>query len=238
MRIDSEVLAAFLHMQELDVQIIRAEKQLQELPERKAIADAMAKRRAVAAKAEQVEKLAAKAEDKLARITEEDDGLARCIQDEIDQAQGDFRTVDARTKELTGVQERRDVLEEDMRVVDAELEKIKAVRAQVAAALEQLEGIERSSGAAFSQKGGELKQRIADMQAKRKAMAQRVPADDMKLYERTAAATAGVPLALLVEERCGACRTPIEHGRVVDMRSQGNVATCPNCGRLLILQAH
>ena len=29
MRIDSEVLAAFLHMQELDVQIIRAEKQLQ-----------------------------------------------------------------------------------------------------------------------------------------------------------------------------------------------------------------
>ena len=72
MRIDSEVLAAFLHMQELDVQIIRAEKQLQELPERKAVADAMAKRRAVAAKAEQVEKLAAKAEDKLARITEED----------------------------------------------------------------------------------------------------------------------------------------------------------------------
>ena len=69
MRIDSEVLAAFLHMQELDVQIIRAEKQLQELPERKAVADAMAKRRAVAAKAEQVEKLAAKAEDKLARIT-------------------------------------------------------------------------------------------------------------------------------------------------------------------------
>ena len=154
MRIDSEVLAAFLHMQELDVQIIRAEKQLQELPERQAVADAMAKKRAVAA------------------------------------------------------------------------------------AMEQLEGIERSSGAAFSQKGGELKQRIADMQAKRKAMAQRVPADDMKLYERTAAATAGVPLALLVEERCGACRTPIEHGRVVDMRSQGNVATCPNCGRLLILQAH
>ena len=232
MRIDSEVLAAFLHMQELDVQIIRAEKQLQELPERKAVADAMAKRRAVAAKAEQVEKLAAKAEDKLARITEEDDGLAgkaRRIQDEIEQAQGDFRTVDARTKELTGVQERRDALEEDMRAVDAELEKIKALRAQ---------GVERNAGAAFAQKGGELKQRIADMQAKRKAMAQRVPADDMKLYERTAAATAGVPLALLVEERCGACRTPIEHGRVVDMRSQGNVATCPNCGRLLILQAH
>ena len=234
MRIDSEVLAAFLHMQELDVQIIRAEKQLQELPERKAVADAMAKRRAVAAKAEQVEKLAAKAEDKLARITEEDDGLAgkaRRIQDEIEQAQGDFRTVDARTKELTA-------LEEDMRAVDAELEKIKAVRAQIAAAMEQIEGVERNAGAAFAQKGGELKQRIADMQAKRKAMAQRVPADDMKLYERTAAATAGVPLALLVEERCGACRTPIEHGRVVDMRSQGNVATCPNCGRLLILQAH
>ena len=64
-----------------------------------------------------------------------------------------------------------------MRAVDAELEKIKAVRAQIAAAMEQIEGVERNAGAAFSQKGGELKQRIADMQAQRKAMAQRVPAD-------------------------------------------------------------
>lgn len=61
---------------------------------------------------ERVEKLAAKAEDKLARITEEDDGLAekaRRIQDEVDQAQGDFRTEIVTRAKATGVQKRRDV---------------------------------------------------------------------------------------------------------------------------------
>lgn len=128
-----------------------------------------------------------------------------------------------------------------MRAVDAELEKIKAVRAQIAAAMEQIEGVERNAGAAFSQKGGELKQRIADMQAKRKAMAQRVPADDMKLYERTAAATAGVPLALLVEERCGGMphahrawargrhALPGQRGHMPQLRSPAHLAGALGC---------
>ena len=80
MRIDSDVLATLLHMQELDVQVIRTSKQLEDMPERKVILDAMARRRAVEQKSEQVEALAEKAEAKLARITEEDDGLAEKAQ--------------------------------------------------------------------------------------------------------------------------------------------------------------
>ena len=78
MRIDSDVLATLLHMQELDVQVIRTNKQLEDMPERKVILDAMARRRAVEQKSEQVEALAEKAEAKLARITwEEEDGAGR-----------------------------------------------------------------------------------------------------------------------------------------------------------------
>ena len=35
---------------------------------------------------------------------------------------------------------------------------------------------------------------------------------------------------------CGVCRMAIEGGRLIDMKGQGNVAPCPQCGRLLILE--
>ncbi len=240
MRIDSDVLATLLHMQELDVQVIRTSKQLEDMPERKVILDAMARRRAVEQKSEQVEALAEKAEAKLARITEEDDGLAekaQRVQAEIDEVKGDFRSVEARTKELSGILKRREALEEDMRAADAELEKINAVRNQVKAILAKIDESEQAAKSVFVEEGGKLKQHITGLQKQRADFAADVPADVLKLYERTSGATGGVPLALLAEDRCGACRTPIDHGRIVDMRTQGNVGTCPNCGRMLVLKA-
>ena len=189
-----------------------------------------------------MEAMASKAEAKLARVSGEDDELkekAARIQAEIDEVKGDFRSVEARTKELSGVQKRREALEEDMRAIDAELEKINAVRAQIKAIDEQLDAAEQKAKATFVEEGGKLKQQVADVQKQRAGLAATVPADVLKIYERTSGATGGVPLALLGEgDCCGACRTPIDHGRIVDMRSQGNVGTCPNCGRMLILKTH
>ena len=240
MRIDSDVLATLLHMQQLDVQVIRINKQLDDMPERKVILESMTRRRAVEQKSEQVEKLAERAEAKLARISEEDDSLAekaRRVQAEIDQVKGDFRSIESRTKELSGIQKRRDTLEEDLRAADAELEKINAVRNQVKAIVANIDASEQAAKSAFVEKGGKLKQQIVDLQQQRADMAATVPADVLKLYDRTARGTGGVPLALLADDCCNTCRTPIDHGRVVDMRAHGNVGTCPNCGRLLILQA-
>lgn len=239
MRIDSDVLATLLHMQELDVKVIRTNKKLEDMPERRVILESLARRRAVDQKSEQVEALAAKAEEKLSRLTAEDDELAekaRRVQAEIDEVKGDFRSVEARTKELSGVQKRRDALEADMRTVDAELEKINAVRNQVKEILAKIDESEQAAKAVFVEEGGKLKQQVASFQKERADLAKDVPADVLKLYERTSGATGGVPLALLNEDRCGACRTPIDHGRIVDMRTQGNVGTCPNCGRMLILK--
>ena len=75
MRIDSDVLATLLHMQELDVKVIRTNKKLEDMPERRVILESLARRRAVDQKSEQVEALAAKAEEKLSRLTAEDDEL-------------------------------------------------------------------------------------------------------------------------------------------------------------------
>ena len=52
----------------------------------------------------------------------------------------------------------------------------------------------------------------------------------------------GVTLVVITHSLPVACKicnrvAVIDHGRIVDMRTQGNVGTCPNCGRMLVLKA-
>ena len=240
MRIDSQDVATLLHMQEIDMQVIRTNKELEGMPERKKILDCRVRQRAVAEKAEQVEGLLAKAESKLTKLTDEDDGLAERqakVQAEIDEVKGDFRSVQSRTKELSGIAKRRETLEEEMSSADAEVEKVRAVKAQIEAAAQKLADEEAAATKVFVEEGGKLKGRAAELKAERAGLASTVDAEALRVYERTARATGGVPMALLADDHCGACRCAIDHGRVSDMRRGGNVGTCPNCGRLLVLSA-
>lgn len=238
MRIDSQDVATLLHMQELDMQVIRTNKELEALPERKKILDARVRQRAVAEKAEQVAALLSKAEGKLAKLVEEDDGLSERqakLQAEIDEVKGDFRSVQSRTKELSGIAKRRETLEEEMRAADAEVEKVRAVAAQIDAATKKLADEEAGATKVFVEEGGKLKQRAGALEAERAQLAGEVDAEALRAYERTARATGGVPMALLNEDRCGACRNEVDRGRITDMRRDGNIGTCPNCGRMLVL---
>ena len=61
-------------------------------------------------------------------------------------------------------------------------------------------------------------------------------ADLLDAYKKTAARTGGVAVGRLQGSNCGVCRMAIEGGRLIDMKGQGNVAPCPQCGRLLILE--
>lgn len=239
MHIESDVLATLLRMQQLDVQARRTEKELEALPQRKAILEARAKRRKIQEKDDQVSALLARADEKLAKLTAEDDDLAQKqakIQAEIDDVKGDFRSVQARTKELSGLSRRRETLEGEMSAADAEITKINAVKSQIALALGELDAQESAATEVFVAEGGKLKGQAAAIRAEREQMAQTVSADVLDIFDRTAKSTGGVPLSLLAEgETCGACRGAIDHGRIVDMRGRGNIGACPNCGRLLVL---
>lgn len=239
MRADIDDISTLFRIQEIDMGARRARKQLDELPQRKAIIDARVKKRAIAEKADQVAKLRSRAEEKLASITDEDKRLQEKqakVQKEIDDARGDFRNLGKRTKELDGAARRRGVLEDELSQVSDELAKIDAVQAKIDAATAEVEREEAVATEGFVREGGALKKQIADLEAERAHAVQSVPDDLAALYEKTAARTGGVALARLQENRCGACRSPIEAARIVDMRANGDLGTCPTCGRILVLK--
>ena len=162
MHVDTDDLATLLKMQHLDLEAMRDKKKLEELPQRAVILEARSKKKAIEQKRAQLDALHAKADAQLSRIDDEDRSLSekqRQVQSEIDAVRGDYRGVEARTKELNGFAKRRNTLEADLTAVGDELAKIEGVQAQVASALESLERQEAEATAAFVKEGGWTRRR-------------------------------------------------------------------------------
>ena len=232
-------ITALLHIQQIDLDILRQRKQLDELPQRSLILDARKKRAAVKGKQEKVDALKKDIAKRLTRVSDEDASLAKKeagTQAAINAAQGDYRNVQVRTKELAGIAKRREALAEDRAKIDAELEKVSGLEAQVRRALEEIDAAEARAIESFQKEGGALKVKIAQLEAKRASVAETMDPQILKLYEKTAARAGGVAVGVLNGTQCGVCRANLEGGRLIELKSQAPLGTCPACKRLLIVE--
>lgn len=239
MRATTDDLTNLLRMQQTDLELLKAKKKLEELPQRATILAARQKKRSIEQKRDQVGELRAQAEAKAAKLENEDADLAekqRRVQEAIDGSRGDYRNVEAHTKELNGFAKRRNTLEEELTKLGEEMAKIQSVQDQVSRALAEIEKQEATAIASFRQEGGALQADIGRMTADRDALSAKLSDELRDAYDRTAARTGGVAVGRLQGSNCGVCRMAIEGGRLIDMKGQGNVAPCPQCGRLLILE--
>ena len=165
MQVKDEDISTLIELQHNDMELLRVQKAIADLPQRKTIVAARKKIKTIEEKQETVGKLRAKAEEKLAGISEEDGKLAAKqeeAQKAVDSASG-YRDVEAHTREMDGYAKRRATLEEDLAAVDAELDKISAVEKQISTALAQLRETESAATAEFQSQGGELKKQEADL---------------------------------------------------------------------------
>lgn len=234
-----EDIENLFEMQRIDLEMKRLNKELDGLPQRAIIVAARDKKAALSAQAEKVSDLKRATTRKLTRIDDEDASLAKKeagVQAAIDAAHGDFRNVEARTKELAGIVRRRGTIAEDRAAVAAELDKINGMESQVVAALESLGAKEQEAIESFQKQGGDLKLAVAKLEAQRNQVKSRIDEDLASAYERVAARSGGVAIGSLDGSRCGVCRVTIDGGRLIDLRSQAPLGTCPSCKRLLIIE--
>ena len=237
MQVKDEDLSALIELQHNDMELLRVQKALADLPQRKTIVAARKKIKEIEAKQETVEKLRAAAEEKLSRFTDEDLRLEerqKAAQAAVDAAQG-YRDVEAHAKEMGGYAKRRESLSEELDKLGAELAKIEALEKQIASALETLRTEESSETESFQREGGELKKKEAAIEASHNAIAAKLPAELAKRYEKTAKRCGGVAVAMLSGNVCGACRAPIEQGRLIDLKAHAPLGECPSCKRMLIV---
>ena len=102
-------------------------------------------------------------------------------------------------------------------------------------ALAEIEKQEKAAIASFQQEGGALQADIGRMTAHRETLSAELSDELRDAYDRTAARTGGVAVGLLTEGRCGVCRTVIDGGRLIDLKAEAPLGTCPHCKRLLVV---
>ena len=238
MQATTDDLTNLLRMQQIDLDLMKAKKKLEELPQRATILAARQKKRTIEQKRDQVAEMRARAEGMAAKLEAEDAELAekqRRVQEAIDGSLGNYRNVEAHTKELNGFAKRRNALEVELTRLGEELAKIEGVQSQVSQAIAEVDKQEAAAIVSFQREGGALQAEIARMSADREGMSAELSPELRDTYNRTASRTGGVAVGLLTEGRCGVCRTVIDGGRLIDLKAEAPLGTCPHCKRLLVV---
>lgn len=228
-----------LAAQKIDLEISNLKKKLEGLPQPRTIAEARAKRSALQKKSGQIGALAKDAAKRLSRIADEDASLAKKekgVQTAIESAGGDYRNVEARTKELAGIAKRRATLADDRAQVESERSRIGELESQVTAALGELDGIEERAIEGYRREGGALQQQAALLEKQRDAVLAHVDGQLVEEYRKTAERLGSIAVAELDGDHCSVCRSAIDGGRLIDLRNQAPLGTCPACTRMLIIR--
>lgn len=239
MPLTNDQVQPLLVLQQIDLEIRQRQKQIDSLPQRARIAEARAKRAQVTEKETQVKALLASVERELDHARFEDAQLsekAEETQAKIADSAGDYRAVEALTKELDGFSKRRESLAETMGELKTRKAQVEKVGAQIAAALQALDAQEQQAVASFQQEGGALTEAIAKAQAARGDLSGRMDAAVLARYEKAAKSHGGVGVARLDEQqKCSACRNRVPDNRMPQIRREAPLSACPSCGRLLVV---
>lgn len=231
---------ALLALQEQDLAISRAEKALDELPEKLAVLQLRKRLKDIEAVRDKAQAYCRKAN---ALVTKSNDE-ASSIQSKIDAEQAKVlsgeitnpKELQNLTRELAALQRRKDAVEfEELKLMEkaeageAQLAKVEAALAEGVAKEAQL--IEE-----YKAKGGELNHEIASLRKRREALASGVDASLLARYESLRSSKHGIAVGEMTGELCTACRTQIPAGRAQELRTGPELAECPNCYRILVVK--
>jgi predicted nucleic acid-binding Zn-ribbon protein len=233
--------AALLKLQELDLDISRSEKRLDELPEKRAILDVRAKQREVAALKAKADILVSKLESELKRLQDETAALDEKIageQRKIMSGQiNDHKQVQNISRELDSLRRRKDKLEMETLQVMERIEKANAQGVKVDEAIAKLAERDVAYVERFKERGGELQSRIAEETRRRGDLAGKLEPGLLTQYECLRTAKSGIAVGRLEGgESCSACRMSLPTGAVAALQAGPDVGICPQCHRLIIIR--
>jgi predicted nucleic acid-binding Zn-ribbon protein len=235
-----DMVHALLDLQEHDLALQRLEKELDEMPEKRAILTARAK-------LADIEKLKARTDavvhaiDQASHAIEEQIGVigtkmeteqAKLVSGEVSNP----KELQAVSMELDGLRRRVEALESELLVQMQKREDGDAQAAKIEAALVEGHRREGEMTTRFKEHGSEILSHIEAEKRARAALASMLDPALLARYESVRAGGHPVAVGVLADTRCSACRVGLPAGKVAALNAGPDVAVCPSCGRILIVR--
>jgi hypothetical protein len=234
---DGDLLLSLL---EHDLTIARAEKALDELPEKRAILQLRrrvkeidsVRDRAIAA-VHALEAGIAKASDEVALVNEKIDAEQEKVTSGIVANPKELQHL---TREIESLARRRDALETDELELMQKAEDASAKVATIDETLAEGHRKEADLIRAFQVKGGALQTQIRQATAEREAIAAELTPGLLQRYESLRDQKHGIAVGQLEHGMCTACRTQLPAAKAQAIEAGPSIAECPNCRRLLVVR--
>lgn len=232
--------AALLALQSCDLEIRRAAKLLDEMPEKRAILEARHKAEEVRQLKTKAEELVHRLERAMAANTDEVSGLDEkiaSVQATLDGGQvTNPKEVHNLSREMDALRRRKDKLDNDTLALMERAEKARDQVSKVEHALERLSARESELIAEYRKKGGEVQSTLQNQKSLRAELAASLGDELLGRYETAANAKGGIGAARLLDVACSACRVELPAERVSELRAGSDIGICPNCRRLLVVR--
>lgn len=228
-----------LDLQTADIDLMRARKRLEELPEKKAILEVRTKIKEIQTLQSKAAMLAHKLEAELKRRQDEIESLK--VKVDAEQAKimetTDHRQITALTREMDGLRRRMDKLDMESLQFMERIEKAADQLKTIDAHLEKLQEKDAQLVASYREAGGAVQREIADLEATRASLAGSLPADLSARYAASCESKAGVGVGKLENGACSACRMSLPAQQVQKLIDSGeDIGMCPECRRLIVIR--
>lgn len=223
-----------------DLSIARAEKTLDELPEKQSILKLRQRLKEIEGGLEKAHAYCRKAESMVARSQDEiasvdaklESEQAKVLSGEVSNP----KELQNLTRELDSLKKRKDTLEREALEVMEKAETGGAQVAKVEAALDEGRAKEADLIERFREHGGDIQRDIERLRAERALLIGRLPGSLAARYESLRVAKHGIAVGELKSGLCSACSTQLPAGEAQRLTAGPEIGECPNCRRLLIIR--
>jgi predicted nucleic acid-binding Zn-ribbon protein len=237
-----EATRTLLELQEHDLSLLRLSKELDDMPEKRAILTARAKIAEIAKLKERTDAVlhhmdagAKEIEDSIGGVKAKMDAeQARFESGEI----GNVKELQAVSRELDSLRRRVEKLEGELLAQMQKREDGARQAAKIDAALQEGARREAELVARFKERGGEILAHIEDERRARAALAGVLPSELYARYEEARKTHHEVGAGVLTGAMCSACRVGLPAGKVQALLDGPDIGSCPNCGRLIVVRGN
>ena len=229
---------ALVALSDIDLSILRAQKQLDELPHKQQIIEVRKRSRELETKGQQVQKMAHESTRTLQLLTDEielNEAQIAQTQDNLNKS-SEYRETSSLVAEMEMLANRRAKLEEDSLAQMEKQEKVAAVESQVVEAAKKLAAEEQAYIEAYRQAGGKLKQDLSDFEHAREILVAVLPQQMADRYTKALATKAGIGCAHLTGNQCSGCHSSFSEGELAKLQEGPLVGECPHCNRLIVTE--
>ncbi len=228
---------ALLRLQEIDLELMRAKKTAEELPQRAKVQAARAAYKKVSG---ELTKIVGQRKDVEIELSELEDqknfleGKVTEVQEAV--SNGTYRDAQSYDAALSTLAKKLEKISFDTERQLEQLEVVERAEKNARDLAAKVQAEEEAQTESFKADMETIKGHVTELATERTDVAGQVSADNMKAYEDAKKRFGGIAVETLVGNRPSVCRVTLQPSSYTEIRRSGkSVTSCPYCKRILVL---